>query len=103
MEPIGKDRPLNPYLELSFWRFSLLATVVIAFFPWSLLANLLFKGLADTRLLISALLQDYLQTLLVLVVVFTFLLIGLVITFFYFWPSIVAVIVDLWALLISFF
>ena len=97
MEPIGKDRPLNPYLELSFWRFSLLATVVVAFFPWSLLVNLLFKGLADTKFLIAALLRDYLQTLLALVFGIVILIVGLVTTLFYFWPSIVTFSIDLWA------
>jgi hypothetical protein len=96
-EPFEKDDSVNPYLELGFLRFALLTTIVTAFFPWSLLANLLFKGLADTKFLIAALLRDYLQTLLALAFGIVILLVGLVTAFFYFWPSIVTFAVDLWA------
>ena len=96
-EPVEKDDSLNPYLELGFLRFALLTTIVTAFFPWSLLVNLLFKGLADTKFLIAALLRDYLQTLLALVFGIVILIVGLVTTLFYFWPSIVTFSVDLWA------
>jgi hypothetical protein len=102
-EPVEKDDSVNPYLELGFLRFALLTTIVTAFFPWSLLANLLFKGLADTKFLIAALLRDYLQTLLALAFGIVILLVGLVTTFFYFWPSIVTFVADLWAWLMGLF
>ena len=82
-EPAEQSQPLNPYLELSFWRFALLATFVTAFLPWSLLANLLFKGLADTKLLVAALLRDYLQTLLAIALGLGVLIIGVVLALFY--------------------
>ena len=34
-----EEKPSNPYSELSFWRFGLLAAVVMAFLPWSLLVH----------------------------------------------------------------
>ena len=102
-EPVEKEDSVNPYFELGFLRFALLTTIVTAFFPWSLLANLLFKGLADTKFLIAALLRDYLQTLLALTFGIVILLVGLVTTFFYFWPSIVTFAVDLWAWLMGLF
>lgn len=100
LEPLQKDvdqqEPPNPYLELSFWRFALVATFVTAFLPWSLLANLLLKGLADTKLLIAALLRDYLQTLLAIALGVVVLVVGVVAALFYFWPLIVDVVIGLW-------
>ncbi len=100
LEPLQKDaeqqEPPNPYLELSFWRFALLATLVTAFLPWSLLANLLLKGLADTKLLIAALLRDYLQTLLAIALGVVVLVVGVVVALFYFWPLIIDIAMGLW-------
>jgi hypothetical protein len=93
---IDQQEPPNPYLELSFWRFALVATFVTAFLPWSLLANLLLKGLADTKLLIAALLRDYLQTLLAIALGVVVLVVGVVAALFYFWPLIVDVVIGLW-------
>jgi hypothetical protein len=87
----------NPYLELSFWRFAILATLVTAFLPWSLLFNLLVKGVADTKLLVSALLRDYLQTLLAIAVGIVVLLVSVVVALFYFWPLILDFFAGIWA------
>ena len=107
LEPLQKDvdqqEPPNPYLELSFWRFALLATFVTAFLPWSLLANLLLKGLADTKLLIAALLRDYLQTLLAIALGVVILVVGVVGALFYFWPLITDVVFGLWTRFITLF
>jgi hypothetical protein len=102
-EPAEQSQPLNPYLELSFWRFALLATFVTAFLPWSLLANLLLKGLADTKLLVAALLRDYLQTLLAIALGLGVLIIGVVLALFYFWPLILEFFMGLWTGFIGFF
>ena len=57
-----ETKPSNPYSELSFWRFGLLAAVIMAFLPWSLLVHGMLRGFGDTRLLIAALIKDYIQT-----------------------------------------
>lgn len=98
-----EDLSPNPYLEISFWRFAILATLVTAFLPWSLLLNLLVKGLADTKLLVSALLRDYLQTLLAIAVGIVVLLVSVVIAFFYFWPLILNFFAGIWASVLGFF
>ena len=107
LEPLQKDVDQqvspNPYLELSFLRFALLATFVTAFLPWSLLANLLLKGLADTKLLIAALLRDYLQTLLAIALGVVILVVGVVGALFYFWPLILEFLTGIWTSVLGFF
>lgn len=97
------EQPPNPYLELSFWRFAILATLVTAFLPWSLLINLFVKGLADTKLLIAALLRDYLQTLLAIAVGVLALIVSVVVALFYFWPLILDFLSGIWASVLGFF
>lgn len=53
----------NPFLLLGFWGFAIIATLAVAFFPWSLLFSVLFYGMETTRFLILALLHDFLKTL----------------------------------------
>lgn len=55
----------NPFLLLGLFEFAFLATLVVAFFPWSLLLSLLINGLERTKLLIAALAHDFLKTLFV--------------------------------------
>lgn len=55
----------NPYLLLGLFEFAFLATLVVAFFPLSLLLSLLINGLERTKLLIAALAHDFLKTLFV--------------------------------------
>ena len=52
----------NPYLLMDFWEFSIIATLMVAFFPWSLLFSVLFTGLTNTKLLVLALIHDGVQT-----------------------------------------
>lgn len=54
----------NPYNEMGFWGFAILSTLMIVFFPWSLLFSALFLGLSETKLLILALINDAIKTLL---------------------------------------
>ena len=84
------DPTTNPYLELSFWRFGILVAVVMAFFPWSLLVHGLLRGFGDTKLLIAALVKDYIQTLLAMLTVGLLLLIAVVVAIYQLWPTIVA-------------
>jgi len=80
----------NPYSELSLWRFGLLAAVVVAFLPWSLLVHGLLNGFGDTKLLIAALVKDYIQTL---IATFTFgliLVVAIAVAIYQLWPTITA-------------
>jgi len=53
----------NRFLALGFFEFAIISTLMIAFFPLSLLFCLLFYGLQDTTLLVKALLHDFLKTI----------------------------------------
>ena len=48
----------NPYLLLGFWEFAIMSTLMVVFFPWSLLFCVLFYGLTDTKYIILALIHD---------------------------------------------
>ena len=58
----SSDSQSNPYLIMDFWEFSIIATLMVAFFPWSLLFSVLFTGLSNTKLLVLALIHDGVQT-----------------------------------------
>jgi len=58
----------NKYLGQDFWDFAILATLMIVFFPWSLLFCVIFFGIDDTKLIIAALLHDLLKTIFALLV-----------------------------------
>jgi hypothetical protein len=85
-----EPKPNNPYSELSFWRFGLLAAVVMAFLPWSLLLHGVLRGFSDTKLLIEALVKDYIQTLIAALTLGLVLLIATAVTLYHLWPTIVA-------------
>ena len=53
----------NKYLLLDFWEFAIISTLVVVFFPWSLLFSVVVYGLESTKLLIFALLHDAIKTL----------------------------------------
>lgn len=54
----------NPYLLMDFWSFAIISTLVVVFFPFSLLFCVICFGLEDTKLLLLALLHDLIKTLL---------------------------------------
>ena len=54
----------NPFLLLGFWEFAIISTLMVVFFPWSLLFCLIFYGLEYTKLLVIALFHDFVKTLL---------------------------------------
>jgi len=67
LPPGHMDKPLekeNPYLIMGFWEFAIVATLTVAFFPLSLLLSLLFFGMENTILLVTALVHDFIKTLL---------------------------------------
>ena len=41
----------NPYLLLGFWNFAIISTLVVLFFPFSLLFCVIFYGLEQTKFL----------------------------------------------------
>jgi len=85
----------NPYSELSFWRFGLLAAVIMAFLPWSLLVHGMLRGFGDTRLLVAALIKDYIQTVIATLTLGLLLVIAVVVAIYHLWPTIVAFVTGL--------
>mgnify|MGYP001362721430 CR=1 FL=1 len=62
----------NPYLLMGFWEFAIMSTLMIAFFPWSLLFCVIFYGLTETKYIVLAMLHDAVKTILaILFIVFT--------------------------------
>ena len=60
---MDQEQTENKYLLLGFWEFAILSTLVVVFFPWSLLFSVVVYGLDSTKLLIFALLHDAIKTL----------------------------------------
>ena len=52
----------NPYLLLGFWEFGIISTLMVVFFPWSLLFCVVFFGLTETKYLVLAMLHDAIKT-----------------------------------------
>ena len=59
----------NPYLLLGFWEFAILSTLMVVFFPWSLLFCWLFFGMNTTLAIVLALIHDAYKTFLALLAV----------------------------------
>ena len=53
----------TPYLLLGFWRFAILSTLMVIFFPWSLLFCWFFCGFGKTIWICAALLHDFIKIL----------------------------------------
>jgi len=65
-----KDKiEVNPFKEMGIIKFWMISTLVYLTFPVSLIVSYLMFGSVLTKQLISALIQDFLQTLLVALVV----------------------------------
>jgi hypothetical protein len=82
------NRLENPYNKLGFFKFLLLSTAMILFFPWSILFCLIFFGVEQTKLILLALLEDIGKTLLgalMAVLVVIFIIIGSIKYFFLMW------------------
>lgn len=67
----------NPYLALGFFEFAILSTLMVLFFPWSLLFCVIFLGLETTKFIIIALLHDFFMTLIAIISVVVPLLVVL--------------------------
>ncbi len=69
----------NRYLLLGFFEFAILATLMTVFFPWSLLFCLFVFGMQETKLIIFALLHDFIKTLLAVAAVVVVIAISVVV------------------------
>ena len=64
------DEDSNPFGNMGFFQFWILSTLFYLTFPLSLLIAFLVLGPVRTRQFVSALVHDFLQTVLILIVVF---------------------------------
>ena len=64
---VSYDRDSNPYLKLNFWEFLALSTVMLLFFPWSILVCLALYGIDETKLIVLAVIEDFAKTLLMVI------------------------------------
>jgi len=69
-----KEEPENPYLIMDFWHFAIISTLMVVFFPWSLLFCVIVYGLEETKLICLALMHDALKTFLAILSVILSLL-----------------------------
>ena len=58
----NENKDENPYLLMGFWEFAILSTLMVVFFPWSLLFCVIFYGLKETKYIILALIHDAFKT-----------------------------------------
>ena len=73
------DRDSNPYLKLKFWEFLALSTVMVLFFPWSILVCLALYGIDETKLIVLALIEDFAKTLLMVIAVVVTIVITIIV------------------------
>lgn len=79
MENNNQKDNQNPYLIMGFWEFAITATLMMVFFPWSLLFCVVFYGLHNTKLLLIALLHDLLKTVFAILAVLIPVIVSLII------------------------
>ena len=73
------DNNQNRYLQMDFLEFAILSTLMVVFFPWSLLFCVFYYGLAETKLIVLALMHDAFRTFVAVLSVVGTLLIGLLV------------------------
>ena len=76
---VSYDRESNPYLKLNFWEFLALSTVLLLFFPWSILVCLLIYGVDETKFIVLAVVEDFAKTLLMVVAVVATIVITIIV------------------------
>jgi len=57
-----ENKDENPYLLMGFWEFAILSTLMVVFFPWSLLFCVIFYCLKEKKYIILALMHDAFKT-----------------------------------------
>ena len=68
MDQYSQKENQNPYLLLGFWEFAILSTLMVVFFPWSLLFCLFVYGMEPTKQIVLALIHDGIKTFFALLV-----------------------------------
>ena len=63
------DKDLNPFANMGFFRFWFVSTLFYLTFPLSLAASYLVLGPHKTKQLVTALVHDFLQTMLIILAV----------------------------------
>ena len=76
---VSYDRESNPYLKLNFWEFMALSTVMLLFFPWSILFCLALYGFDETKLIVLAVIEDFAKTLLMVIAVVATIVITIIV------------------------
>ena len=59
----------NSYLLLGFWKFAIMSTLMVVFFPWSILFCVVMWGWEETKFILVALIHDAFKTLLAILAV----------------------------------
>ena len=79
-----KTKDENPYLLMGFGEFAIMSTLMVVFFPWSLLFCVIFYGLTETKYIVLALIHDAFKTLLAIlsIVISLVILIGVLVLIF---------------------
>ena len=62
-------QPENSYLLLGFWKFAIMSTLMVVFFPWSILFCVVMWGWEETKFILVALIHDAFKTLLAILAV----------------------------------
>ena len=62
-------KPENSYLLLGFWKFAIMSTLMVVFFPWSILFCVVMWGWEETKFILVALIHDAFKTLLAILAV----------------------------------
>ena len=78
MSMSNENHHRNPFLELKFYEFAAVSALVIAFFPISLLVCWFAFGSQTTRYLVEAMIKDWIQTMIILVLVVLLLIGGVI-------------------------
>ena len=69
MKDTDNTDPKNPYLLLGFWEFAIMSTLMVVFFPWSILFCLFMWGMETTKYIVISLIHDAFKTLLAILAI----------------------------------
>ena len=62
---LNSSPQVNRYIEMGFWQFTIITSLVTIFFPWYLLLNTIQRGVDDTKHLLIAMAKDWVQTIII--------------------------------------
>jgi len=67
----------DPFSKMGFVKFWVLSLLFFSFFPLSLIILVIVIGPVKTKLFISALIKDFFQTIMILLISFSFIIWGM--------------------------